>query len=134
MSFWGKIAKISSIAMMASGGAVVVGSAAMLGVGTNYTYSQEIEGKEYKVGVGSMNYNKSWLDGELVPNESSSTIKSYSDFIKEMNDSRKLADEYLESLPEGPEKETAKKTLEVYYAVDTAYGLMIAGADRKSVV
>ena len=44
--------------MMGIGGIVAVGSIALLGLVTNYTYTYMLQGTKFSVGVGEMNYNK----------------------------------------------------------------------------
>lgn len=130
MSFFGKIAKITSITMMAAGGAVVVCSAAMLGVGCNYTYTQYNFGLKLTAGVGAMNYDKGWINGKPLPFPSSPNT-SYTEFVKQSRQMRKLVENEINSLPpETPQHEInlLKKSLKVYYAVETAYSLMIVGS------
>ncbi len=126
MGFWGKTAKIASIAMMATGGALTVAGAAMLGVGTNYTYTVTTEGVKITQGVGSMNYWKTWTDGQLV--ESDTAGMSYQQFVDEARTSYKETKKIYDSLPEGNEKNETKKALDILKSVLTANDLMIAGA------
>ena len=126
MGFWGKTAKIASIAMMATGGALTVAGAAMLGVGTNYTYTVTTEGVKITQGVGSMNYWKTWTDGQLQ--ESDTAGMSYQQFVDEARTSYKETKKIYDSLPEGNEKNETKKALDILKSVLTANDLMIAGA------
>ena len=127
MSFWGKTAKIASIAMMATGGALTVASAAMLGVGTNYTYTMTTEGVKLTYGVGSMNYGKAWTDGKRDPSQDGN-YTSYKDFINKAKSSYKELKNQYDTLPEGEDKNQLKKALDLYKSIFTGYDLMMAGA------
>lgn len=128
MSFWGKIAKIASITMIATGGALTVTSAAMLGVGTNYTHTITSEGIKTTYGVGSMNYGKAWINGELVPSEAGSEKISYQEFVNEARKSYKEVKKEYDTLPEGDYKNQTKEMLSLFESIFTANDLMIAGA------
>ena len=126
MGFWGKTAKIASIAMMATGGALTVASAAMLGVGTNYTYTMTNVGDKLTYGVGSMNYWKIWTNGQLVESDTSSI--SYQEFLDQIRTSYKEFKKEYDALPEGEQKNQLKEMFNYYKSIFLANDLMIAGA------
>ncbi len=127
MSFWGKTAKIASIVMMATGGALTVASAAMLGVGTNYTYTMTTEGVKLTYGVGSMNYGKAWTDGKRDPSQDGD-YTSYQDFVGKARTSYKELKNQYDMLPEGDDKNQLKEMLNFFESIFLANDLMIAGA------
>ena len=126
MGFWGKTAKIASIAMMATGGALTVASAAMLGVGTNYTYTMTNVGDKLTYGVGSMNYWKIWTNGQLVESDTSGI--SYQEFLDQIRTSYKEFKKEYDALPEGEQKNQLKEMFNYYKSIFLANDLMIAGA------
>lgn len=126
MGFWGKTAKIASIAMMATGGALTVAGAAMLGVGTNYTYTMTTEGVKTTQGVGSMNYWKIWTNGQLVEGDTSGM--SYQQFVDQARTSYKELKKQYDALPEGQQKNQLKEIFNFYKSIFLANDLMIAGA------
>lgn len=131
MGFFGKATKIASIALMAAGGTVTVGSAVMLGIGTNMTHTMG----SYTMGVGSMNYGKQWMDGKYIGRE---TLKlSYNDWVSKHTEAKKITIDEIKKLeasnPNDPSLADLREQLNAFEKVETAYDLMIAGSVLVSI-
>lgn len=109
--------------------AITATGAGLLGAGTNATYSQEIPGSKVtmKVGIGSLNYGKAWVNGEEQKFDNQKK-QSYSDAIKDI---RKNYDDVKKMANTG--NESSKSTLKMFDEVLKANDMMISGAVLTSI-
>lgn len=129
MGFWGKTAKISSIVMLASGGALTITGAALLGVGTQGTYEMKT-GDIGTLYCGSLNWKENFKD---QPAGTNGVPKSYSDFIKLCRETINKSEEYINTLPNGAEKDQLSESLNPYRYAVSCHDMMISGAVLTSI-
>ncbi len=89
------LGKTTSIVLMATGLAGTAGFGALLGVGANATYTQEIGGIKTEIGIGSISFGSAWINDKKVglskvPGAEPYSKLSYNDAIDAINLAAKL--------------------------------------------